>query len=103
MGLGLVKKLARHPRGWIIGQQNGVRAAILLLDGVVADINFAVRSRDGTITSAQLYRPPAPQRAEFDRLAGVIEDFLTTRTAPWPKEQMLLVAQFMEAVTIDRR
>ena len=103
VGLGLVKKLARHPRGWIIGQQNGVRAAILLLDGVVADINFAVRSRDGTITSAQLYRPPAPQRAEFDRLAGVIEDFLTTRTAPWPKEQMLLVAQFMEAVTIDRR
>jgi hypothetical protein len=98
-GLGLVKKLARDPRGWIIEHPDGFRSAILVLDGVVADINFAVRSRDGPITSAQLYRPPAPNRAEFDRLAAALEDFITTRNAPWPIERSLFVAQFMQHVT----
>ena len=98
IGLGLVKKLARDPRGWIIEQRDGTRSAILVLNGVIADINFAVRSRDGAITSAQLYRPPPPARAEFDRLAGTIDDFLTTRVAPFSVERVLLVSQFMEAV-----
>ncbi len=95
-GLGLVKKLARDPRGWIIEHIDGLRSTILVLDGVVADINFAVRSRDGSITSAQLYRPPAPNRAEFDRLAAVLEDFFTIRTEPWPIARSLLVAQFLQ-------
>ncbi|HWN95857.1 MAG TPA: hypothetical protein VNT99_12545 [Methylomirabilota bacterium] len=99
VGLGLVRKLARDPRGWIIEHTDGLRSTILVLDGVVADINFAVRSRDGSITSAQLYRPPAPNRAEFDRLAAVLEDFFTTRSAPWPIERSLLVSQFMQIVT----
>jgi hypothetical protein len=99
VGLGLVKKLARDPRGWIIEHTDGLRSAILFLDGVVADINFAMRFRDGTITSAQLYRPPAPNRAEFDRLAAVLEDFFTTRNAPWPIERSFLVSQFMQHVT----
>ena len=98
-GLGLVKKLARDPRGWIIEHTDGFRSTILVLDGVVADINVAVRSRDGAITSAQLYRPPAPNRAEFDRLAALLEDFFTTRTAPWPIERSLFVSQFMQHVT----
>ena len=99
VGLGLVKKLARDPRGWLIEHTDGFRSTILVLDGVVADINFAVRLRDGPITSAQLYRPPASNRAEFDRLAAVLEDFFTTRTSPWPLERSFLVSQFMQNVT----
>ena len=98
VGLGLVRKLARDPRGWIIEHRDGLRSTILVLDGVIADFNFAVGSRDGTVTSAQLYRPPAPNRSEFDRLAGVLEDFFTTRKAPWLFERSLLVSQFMENV-----
>jgi len=96
--LGLVKKLAREPRGWIIEHRDGLRSTILVLDGAIADFNFAVRSRDGTITSAQLYRPPAPNRAEFDRLAAVLEDFFATRKSPWPIERSFLVSQFIENV-----
>jgi hypothetical protein len=98
VGLRLVKKLARDPRGWIIEHADGLRSSILVLDGVVADINFAVRDCDGTITSAQLYRPPAPNRAEFDRLAAALEDFFTTRNPPWSIERSLLVSQFMQSV-----
>ena len=98
VGLGLVKKLARSPRGWIIEHRDGLRSTILVLDGVIADFNFAVRSRDGSIVSAQLYRPPAPNRAEFDRLAGILEDFFTSGKTPWPIERSLLISQFMERV-----
>jgi hypothetical protein len=98
VGLGLVKKLAREPRGWIIEHRDGLRSTILVLDGVIADFNFAVRSRDGSITSAQLCRPPAPNRAEFDRLVSVLEDFFATGKVPWPIERSLLVSQFMESV-----
>ena len=98
VGLGLVKKLAREPRGWIIEHRDGLRSTILVLDGVIADFNFAVRARDKSITSAQLYRPPAPNRAEFDRLAAALEDFFATGKAPWPIERSLLVSEFMEKV-----
>jgi hypothetical protein len=96
VGLGLVRKLAEDPRGWIIEHRDGLRSAILVLDGVVADFSFAVRSRAGTITAAQLYRPPEPNRSEFDRLAAVIEDFFTGQVLPWPIERSLLIAEFIE-------
>jgi len=97
-GLGLLPKLARAPRGWTIEHHDGVRSTVLVLDGAVADINFAVRWRDGTIVSAQLYRPPPPQRAEFDRLAAALDALFATRQRPWPTESDLLVSDFMARV-----
>jgi hypothetical protein len=98
VGLGLVQKLARNPRAWFIEHRDGLRTALLVLDGVVADFNFAVRARDGAITSAQLYRPPPPARAEFDRLAAVLERFFESGRAPWPIERSLLIAEIFEKV-----
>ena len=100
VGLGRVRKLAREPRGWLLDHRDGLRSAVLVLDGVVADFNFAVRTRTGTVLSAQLYRPPPPNRAEFDRLAAVIEDFAMTRNAPWPAERALVVADFLSQVPV---
>jgi hypothetical protein len=77
-GLGLVPKLARNPRGWLLEHRDGLRSAILVLDGVVADFNFAVKARDGSIVSAQLFRAPAPAEQHFSRLAAVLETFFRT-------------------------
>ena len=96
-GLGLVPKLARHPRGWLLEHRDGLRSTILVLDGVVADFNFAVRARDGSIVSAQLYRAPAPAEQHFSRLTAVLEDFFRTGKAPWPIERSLLIAGLLEA------
>ena len=96
VGLGLVQKLAREPRGWLLEHRDGLRSTILVLDGVIADFNFAIRARDGTITSAQLYRPPGSNRCEFNRLAAVLDDFFTTRKAPWPIERSLVASQLMQ-------
>jgi hypothetical protein len=96
VGKGLVKKLAHNPRGWILEHRDGLRSAILVLDGVVADANFAVRARDGAMISAQWYRPPGPNRCEFDSLVGVLEDFFRTARRPWPLERSVAIAKFLE-------
>jgi hypothetical protein len=96
VGLGLVPKLARHPRGWLLEHRDGFRSALLVLDGVVADFNFAVRGRDQSVVSAQLFRAPAPAEHHFSRLTAVLEDFFQTGRSPWPVERALLIAGLLE-------
>ena len=96
VGLGLVPKLATEPCGWLLEHRDGLRSAILVLDGVVADFNFAVRARDGSIFSAQLFRPPPPGEHHFSRLAAVLEDFFQTGKPPWPVQRNLLIAGLLE-------
>ena len=100
VGLGLVPTLAREPRGWLLEHRDGLRSAILVLDGVVADLNFAVQARDRTIHSAQLYRPSPPTEHHFSRLAAVLEDFFRTGQAPWPLERNHLIAGVIETFTL---
>ena len=95
-GLGLVPKLARNPRGWLLEHCDGLRSALLVLDGVVADFNFAVRAQDGSVVSAQLFRAPPPAEHHYSRLAAAIEDFFQTGQSPWPVERNLLIAGLLE-------
>jgi hypothetical protein len=97
VGLGLVPKLARNPRGWLLEHRDGLRSALLVLDGVIADVNFAVRTASGKVISVQLYRPPPPNQEHFSRLAVVIEDLFRTARAPWPMEQSLQIAELLAA------
>jgi hypothetical protein len=96
VGLGLVPKLATEPRGWLLEHRDALRSAILVLDGVVADYNFAVRARDGRIFSAQLFRPPPPGEHHFSKLVAALEDFFRTGKPPWPVQRNLLVAGLLE-------
>jgi len=95
-GLGLVPKLARNPRGWLLDHRDGLRTAILVLDGVVADFNFAVRLQRGDVLSAQLFRAPPPAEHHFSRLAAAMEDFFRDGPRPWPVERNLLIAGLLE-------
>ncbi len=97
VGLGLVPKLAREPRGWIIEHEDGLRTTVLVLDGVVADINFAAQARDNTIYSAQLLRSPVPAENHFSRLVAVVDDFFRSGEPPWPVERSVLQTGLMEA------
>jgi hypothetical protein len=75
---------------------DGLRSTVLVLDGVVADFNFAVQTRDGPVVSAQIYRPPAPAQHHFSRLAEVIDNFFVSRKSPWPVERNILIAGLLE-------
>jgi hypothetical protein len=97
VGLGLVQTLARQPRGWVMEHFDGLRSTVLVLDGVVADYNFAVQTRDGPVISAQIYRPPAPAQHHFSRLAEVIESFFVRGKQPWPIERNVLISGLLES------
>ncbi|MEQ2007793.1 MAG: hypothetical protein ABMA26_13435, partial [Limisphaerales bacterium] len=97
VGLGLVPKLATNPRGWLLEHTDGVRTALLVLDGVVADFNFAVRLADGSNLSAQLFRAPVPAQEHYSRLASSMEDFFRTGTPSWPASRSLLTAGLLDA------
>jgi hypothetical protein len=96
LALGLVPKLATNPRAWIIEYNDGLRSVLMVLDGVIRDFNFAVRTGDGAIISAQLYRPPVPQRHEFSRLAHVIENYFRSRVAPWSVNRSMLTRALLD-------
>jgi hypothetical protein len=95
--LGLVQKLVRKPRGWLLEHRDGLRTAVLVLNGVVGDYNVALQTGDGSILSTQIYRAPKPARHEFSRLAAVVEDYFTAGTPPWQAGRSLLTAELAEA------
>ena len=95
-GLGLVPTLAKSPRAWLLEHLDGLRTTLLVLDGVVADFNFAVRAGDGAITSAQVFRAPPPGEQHYSRLTSVIDDFFQTARPPWPIERNVLIAGALE-------
>jgi hypothetical protein len=97
VGLGQVPKLATNPRGWVLEHADGVRTALLALDGVVADYNFAVRLADGSNLSAQLFRAPVPAQEHYSLLAATLDDFFRTGTPPWPASRSLLTAGLLDA------
>jgi len=90
VNLDLVEKLAASPRGWVIEHRDGFRSTILALDGVVNDFNYAIEMNDGSVFSAQIYRPPKPNEANFSGLAARNDSFLETGNPPWPIERSLL-------------
>ena len=96
--LGLVTKLARAPRGWLLEHTDGLRSAILVLDGVVGDINVALSVQGHGTLSAQLFRPPPPQQEHYSRLAAALLDFFRSGVAPWPPERSLGEATIMAAI-----
>jgi hypothetical protein len=96
VGLRLVQNLAREPRAWLLEHNDGLRSAILVLNGAAKDINFAVELADDRIVSAQLYRPPPPAHEEFSLLAAAVEDYFITGRPPWPAARALHIVSTLE-------
>jgi hypothetical protein len=95
VGLGLLEKLVKTPRGWLVELADGFQFAIAVMDGALADYNVAVQTRAGGILSAQVHRPPAPAEHHYSRLAAMLEHYFRTGVPPWPVEQNILVAELL--------
>jgi hypothetical protein len=96
VGLGLVQRLAKNPRAWLLTHSDGAQTGILVLDGTLEDYNVALELQDGTIFSTQLYRPPPPNQEQFSRLATKIEEFLLAGKPPWPQQRSELISSVLE-------
>ncbi|MDB6040983.1 MAG: hypothetical protein JWM99_4824 [Verrucomicrobiales bacterium] len=95
-GLGLLPNLAKKPRAIVMEDKSGMRATILVLDGAIEDTTLAFSDATGAILSTQLYRPPAPNREEFSRMAAAVEDFFRLGIPILTMDQSQVVADFME-------
>ena len=95
LGLGLLERLVKAPRGWVIEQSDAVQYVIAVMDGAVADYNIALQTRAGGITSAQVHRPPAPGEHHYSRLAAMLEQYFLTGLPPWPAEQNELAVELL--------
>jgi hypothetical protein len=95
---GLVPQLAEDPILYIIEHLDGLRSYIIVLNGVVGEPNFAVRTRSGDMISAQFYLPPPPGSHYWSALCGVVDDFFESGKVPSPVQRSVLASGLLEAL-----
>jgi len=96
VGLNLVPRLAKDPRCWVMEHGDGLRSAVLVLDGVVADYNFALGTDRQGMVSAQVFRPPQPAEQGYSDLSRALERWFVEGAEPWQKDRALRVAEVGE-------
>lgn len=95
---GVIKGLVPRPAAYFIDYTDGTRATLLMLNGALADYNFAarIRGRKDPI-SCQFLLPPTPNVAYSACLMHHVETMIATGRAPFPVERTMLVSGVLEA------
>lgn len=96
VGKALVRDLATNPRGWVLEHRDGLRSTILMLDGVVGDITYALQLARGNQLSGQVFEPPAPLERHYNDLAAALETFFALGHYPCAPGRGMLESLLME-------
>jgi hypothetical protein len=99
---GKLPKLAKNPWAYFIEYTDGLKATLLMLDGVLADFNFAARVTGSGIQSTQFLLTPEPNVTYSACLIGKVEEMFATRRAPYPVERTLIVSGILESCLTSR-
>jgi len=94
---GELARLARNPWAYFIEYADGLKATLLMLNGVVADFNFAARVKELGVQSTQFLLTPEPNVTYSACLIGKVEEMFTTGKAPYPVERTLIVSGILES------
>jgi len=95
---GQLRKLATKPAAYFIEYRDGLKAAMLMLDGAIKDFNFAARLHGVTqIQSTQFLLTPDPNVTYSACLMHKAEEMFETGVAPYPVERTLLVSGVLES------
>ncbi len=97
VGLGEVQRLAKDPAAYFIEYNDGTKATLLMLNGVVADFNVAVRVKGMPVQAVQFLLTPVPNVTYSACLVSKIEEMIMTGRAPYPVERTQLVSGILEA------
>lgn len=94
---GELPRLVEHPEACLVDYSDGMRAAVLMLDGAVNDFTFAARLRDvSEVPSTQFMLPPEPNRAGSACLAARIEDLIQSGRSPVRPERAWIAGGILE-------
>src|SRR5262249_38049059 len=93
----------RGPVAFLIEYRDGLKAAVLNINGHIDDTVFAARvAGKKKPLSTLFYLPPPPGAGFLQALTVKIEDFLATGKTPYPVERTLLTGGILDAVLESR-
>jgi hypothetical protein len=99
---GELPKLVKNPAAYFIEYRDGLKAALLMLNGAVKDFTFAARVKGAGVQSTQFFLSPEPNVTYSACLVRKIEELFETGTAPYPVERTLLVSGVLESCLTSR-
>jgi hypothetical protein len=95
---GDIRANVAEPFAILVEYRDGLKTAALLLNGQIADFNFAGRlAGGGGVESCMFYLPNPPAANFFTPLTHHIETFFATSTPPYPIDRTLLTTGIIDA------
>jgi hypothetical protein len=95
--------VAKSPRAFLTEYRDGLKAAVLQLDGHAADDNFAATIEgEAKPVSTLFFLPPPPGAAFLEALAIHVEKFMDTGKPPYPVERTMLTGGILDCVLESR-
>jgi hypothetical protein len=95
---GQLRELAKRPAVYFIEYRDGLKAAMLMLDGAIKDFNFAARlSGVQQLQSTQFLLTPEPNVTYSACLMHQVEQMIESGVAPYPVDRTLLVSGMLES------
>jgi len=94
---GELQKLAKNPGAYLVEYRDGLKATMLMLDGVLKDFNFAGRVKGGKVYSTQFLLSPEPNVTYSACLMHKAARMFETGQAQYPIERTLLTSGILES------
>ena len=93
-----LREWVKDPVAYRFQYKDGLRATMLLMNGLVGDFTFAAQIKDGTEPlSTQFYLPPNPNVVYSAALMSKVEEMFLTGKVAYPVERTLLTSGLVEA------
>ena len=98
-----IARIAKEPAAYFIEYNDGTKATLLMLNGVLSDFNLAVRVQgQPKPLSMQFLLPPDPNVAYSARLMNYFVQTIETGRAAYPVERTMLVSGMLESCLESR-
>ncbi len=94
---GVLESLVKNPAAYLIEYRDGLRAAMLMLDGAVEDFNFAARLKGRGVASTQFFLSPNPNVTYSACLVSKIQQMFASGKAPYSIRRTLLTSGVLES------
>jgi len=104
LGSGELKRLCEKPALYVIEYRDGLRAAMLMLNGAIKDYCFAARLKgQSEPVSTQFFLTPIPNVDYSACLVHKIDEMIQTGSAPFPADRTLIVSGMLESCLESRQ